>query len=1323
MKKLNLLTRLRLSKGTVVRALPVDSGREVGMVAGLPPGFEWRVYVAAHDDLSAFTRAAAEQHYLKHGAAEGRLFNSEGISRFIGQFEAEYGVLPEMFNWQEYVANYADLSFIKSSYQAARHFLVFGRKEGRVPFRFEADVYRSLYFLDARISDDALMEHFQTIGRPSGALATLEQIAKHEGLKEGFWLHYLNLDEFNLLNSRWAGVVANKQQALQAMIREGFDRISPISFSHEFDPKYYADANPAQASKSEVERYKQWLFEGIKVGVPGSAAEHLKRHGLKLLEYPEGFDWKSYARLPGVGGDSRWDLLYHVLVSDDVPPSRIPLHEVGSSRFLTALASAILKRNPGRAAELFALASRQQALSPSEREQWGDCLAKQEQWDHALDHYRQAIEAGAVQVPTAVKAVGAALEVKDSDEAIRLLRQTMTASGGDIRWRAALRKTIDAAFRAAWTTAEELYAKGKRLEADATMGRIVADIESWWTIFDPPGPPIPPAPGNRIIMLANVDLRQCTQYRVTQKMEIANAAGIDLEVYTQANVDEFIAALPGASAALFYRLPALPMNIRAISVCRALGIPSYYDIDDLIFDADHYPEPIETYGASVSKSFYHSLQTGVPLFRAAMALCDYGIASTTLLASYMEEVVRSGRCFVLPNGIDSHHADYFSLPTPKVRQNDEIVLFYGSGTKAHNSDFLDLMGGPLLDLMSRYPNLRLMVVGFLSLDSQFDSVRDRITQLGWTKDIQSYWSLLAEADINMAVLIPSPITDCKSEIKWLEAAALGLPSVVSATHRYEEVLEDGVDVCMARTSDEWLRSLEALIESPDRRRAVAQAARAKAQRLYALEINAERLKAIFAPAFEQADSKLQLLLPKRKKRILFFNIFFPPQTIGGSTRVARDNIDSFLASDFAAECDFAVMTSDNDNPVPYQLKIENYKGIPVFRANSPIEDIQEWRPFNERYGQLFRRVLEIWQPDLVHIHSIQRGSASLLTACIHAGIPYINTIHDAWWVSDYHFLTEPSGASARPEEPLPTNPPHGKSIGRSLERRRRLRILLERSAAILGVSDAFTKLMHEAGYPATQSVPNGIPHVDRVTKTRSSSGRVRIVQVGGQTHHKGYHLIQAAFKQGNFPNLELTVIDHQRYGGPTLETRWGHSVVRFMGKTKQEEMHTLYANQDVLLAPSVWPESFGLVSREATALGLWVVASDRGAIGEGIEHGVNGWIVDVSTLEPFLSTLEEINNNPSRYLDPPPILPLEARTAEDQARDLIAIYRDILGRPHEQQPLPYFMTGGFVEDEDMSQEDRAWLLGKRDTFSIDGEVVKASNQKGVAARAGIRRIG
>ena len=233
-----------------------------------------------------------------------------------------------------------------------------------------------------------------------------------------------------------------------------------------------------------------------------------------------------------------------------------------------------------------------------------------------------------------------------------------------------------------------------------------------------------------VVILANVDLRQCTHYRVEQKEQIFETAGIPCVVYKAHEVEDFISALPGAAAAIFYRLPAMPMNVRAIQIAKALGVPTYYDIDDLIFDPTEYPEPFETYGGSITADFYSMLQLGVPLFRAAMALCDYGIAATTALAEHMKPVVRTGQVFVLPNGLDDRNQHLVHAPPLRTRRSEDIIIFYGSGTKAHNSDFIELIGPPLVSIMRSRPNVKLMTVGHLTLDSSFDEVRRQITHLG-----------------------------------------------------------------------------------------------------------------------------------------------------------------------------------------------------------------------------------------------------------------------------------------------------------------------------------------------------------------------------------------------------------------------------------------------------------------------------------------------------------------------------------------------------------------------------------------------------------------
>ena len=75
-----------------------------------------------------------------------------------------------------------------------------------------------------------------------------------------------------------------------------------------------------------------------------------------------------------------------------------------------------------------------------------------------------------------------------------------------------------------------------------------------------------------------------------------------------------------------------------------------------------------------------------------------------------------------------------------------------------------------------------------------------------------------------------------------------------------------------------------------------------------------------------------------------------------------------------------------------------------------------------------------------------------------------------------------------------------------------------------------------------------------------------------------------------------------------------------------DKMPEFYSEQDVLLAPSIWPESFGLVTREALSAGLWVIASDAGALAEPILNTPekNGTVIQPNNLEDLVSAIKAL---------------------------------------------------------------------------------------------------
>ena len=73
--------------------------------------------------------------------------------------------------------------------------------------------------------------------------------------------------------------------------------------------------------------------------------------------------------------------------------------------------------------------------------------------------------------------------------------------------------------------------------------------------------------------------------------------------------------------------------------------------------------------------------------------------------------------------------------------------------------------------------------------------------------------------------------------------------------------------------------------------------------------------------------------------------------------------------------------------------------------------------------------------------------------------------------------------------------------------------------------------------------------------------------------------------------------------------------------------------------------------------GVWVIASDRGAISEDVNEGIDGNVISVDSDEDLLKTFAYINENKDfflNYRDAGAGNPL--RRAADQGEELVGIY-------------------------------------------------------------------
>ena len=166
-------------------------------------------------------------------------------------------------------------------------------------------------------------------------------------------------------------------------------------------------------------------------------------------------------------------------------------------------------------------------------------------------------------------------------------------------------------------------------------------------------------------------------------------------------------------------------------------------------------------------------------------------------------------------------------------------------------------------------------------------------------------------------------------------------------------------------------------------------------------------------------------------------------------------------------------------------------------------------------------------------------------------------------------------------------------------------------------------------------IPNGV-HVDplaaELAAERPTGDRLQIAFVGQAVERKGLPLLLRAFEalREHIPT-ELTVI------GPTPEElapmMLDNRGVTVLGKVDDAEKQRVLEAADVLCAPSLGGESFGMVLTEAFAAGTPVVASDIAGYRDVVRDGVDGLLVPVGDAQALAERLRDLWDEPNRRLE------------------------------------------------------------------------------------------
>jgi phosphatidyl-myo-inositol alpha-mannosyltransferase len=230
-----------------------------------------------------------------------------------------------------------------------------------------------------------------------------------------------------------------------------------------------------------------------------------------------------------------------------------------------------------------------------------------------------------------------------------------------------------------------------------------------------------------------------------------------------------------------------------------------------------------------------------------------------------------------------------------------------------------------------------------------------------------------------------------------------------------------------------------------------------------------------------------------------------------------------------------------------------------------------------------RQELRTGNYDVIHVHE-PIAPAVGWDACVSTGAPIVGTFHvySSSWIPN--------------------------AIARGLGASR----LFNRMRARIAVSEA-ARWTGERYFGGTYEViPNGVDLAAAPTGPKPAGNGLRILFIGREEERKGLPVLLSAFAglRRHIPaHLDIVGAGPEAVEPLLAEVDGGMENVHAHGRVSDVELWRRLHGADVLCAPSLGGESFGMVLTEAFATGTPVVASDIAGYRQVVTHGVDGLLV------------------------------------------------------------------------------------------------------------------
>jgi glycosyltransferase involved in cell wall biosynthesis len=180
---------------------------------------------------------------------------------------------------------------------------------------------------------------------------------------------------------------------------------------------------------------------------------------------------------------------------------------------------------------------------------------------------------------------------------------------------------------------------------------------------------------------------------------------------------------------------------------------------------------------------------------------------------------------LVPNTIDFN---LFKLRN-RPQEDGKVRILYMGGS-SHFRDWKSVAPA-MKAIVKKYPHVRMVCMGNVHEWAIHDLGEEFVEDRTWSNDYESFALRMGTMGVDLAIAplyledkVDREFSLCKSNLKWLDYGAVGIPCVAQAGIPYCVDMNFGTDIpdiawdgMLAGSPEEWVVALSVLIENPDMR--------------------------------------------------------------------------------------------------------------------------------------------------------------------------------------------------------------------------------------------------------------------------------------------------------------------------------------------------------------------------------------------------------------------------------------------------------------------------------------------------------------------------